>query len=79
MSANLGPHGVAVGAGLFGLPLFLWGAYDIATSKPSDVNKHEARGEACEPGGGTPRRINPLDSDFKPLGRDASEDCVPKE
>lgn len=39
MYAQLGPHGVAVGFGLIGLMLALWGAYEVATSRRNEANK----------------------------------------
>ncbi len=39
MYAHLGPHGVAVGFGLIGLMLTLWGAYKLVTSLRNKVLK----------------------------------------
>lgn len=39
MYTHLGPNGVAVGTGLIGLFLVLWGAYDIAPRRPLTIFK----------------------------------------
>jgi heme/copper-type cytochrome/quinol oxidase subunit 3 len=39
MYSHLGAHGVAVGFGLIGLVLTLWGAYEVATSRRNEAIK----------------------------------------
>lgn len=39
MYAHLGSHGVAVGFGLIGLMLTLWGTYEVVTSRRNEALK----------------------------------------